>query len=147
MQQVDSQGMRCENPFVEAKKSKENGVFWSLNPIHVHTFPIPIHLQLLRKNAAKILTSIINSRFILHTYDFSSTISRFETGKTKKNVVFFSTTGDNSRKCSHPKLHVFLIAGLCCCTFVGFNQGFIFEAMPMLYMASRKAPKTNNFCR
>lgn len=39
---------------------------------------------------------------------------------------------------------MFFFAGLCCCTFVGFNQGLIFEAMPILYMASRKAPKTNN---
>lgn len=103
-----------------------------------------------KKNAAKILTrlSITNSRFILHTSDFSSTISRFETRKTKKNVCFFNHRWRFSRKCSHPKRCMyFLIAGLCCCTFVGFNQGLIFEAMPMLYMASRKAPKTNNFCR
>ena len=90
--------------------------------------------------------SIINSRFVLHTSDFSSTISRFETGKTKTKRVF-STTGDKSAEMFPPKAACIFFAGLCCCTFVGFNQGFIFEAMPMLYMASRKAPKTNNFCR
>lgn len=126
-------------------RSKKKRVFWSLYKSNTCYISNSNSSTTSEKNAARILTrlSIINSRFILHTYDFSSTISRFESGKTKKKQRVFSTTGEDSRKCSHPKLQVF--AGLCCCTLVGFNQGLIFEAMPMLYMASRKAPKTNTF--
>lgn len=62
--------------------------------------------------------------------------------KINKKTCFFQPTGGDSHCVVFPpKAGQVSVAGLCCCTFVGINQGLIFEAMPMLYMASSNENK------
>ena len=84
--------------------------------------------------------SIINSHFILHIYIcFFFNHLEISNRRAKKKNVFFQPPV-KIQPCV-PIQSCKFFAGLCCCTCVAFNQGLIFEAMPVLYMASSNENK------